>query len=80
MSELRISYNVIGNGFRVGSEGLWIDCNDFDIDMSDADLAGLIDEIVTEDFNQRYQPETLNLESIIESIKQHLQGENNELA
>ena len=80
MSELRISYNVIGNGFRVGSEGLWIDCNDFDIDMSDSTIVGLIDETVTEDFNQRYQPETLNLESIIEQIKQHLQGEDNELA
>lgn len=80
MSKLRISYSVTGNGFRVGSEGLWIDCNDFYSDMSDADLASVIDEIVTEDFNQRYHPETLNLESIIECIKQHLQGENNELA
>ena len=80
MSELRISYNVIGNGFRVGSEGIWIDCNDFYNDMSDSTIAGLIDEIVTEDFNQRYQPETLNLEDIIEQIKQHLQGEDNELA
>ena len=80
MSKLRIRYDVTGKGFRVGSEGLWIDCNDFDIDMSDSTIVGLIDEIVTEDFNQRYQPETLNLESIIEQIKQHLQGEDNELA
>ena len=80
MSKLRIRYSVTGNGFMVGSEGLWIDCNDFDIDMSDSTIVGLIDEIVTEDFNQRYQPETLNLESIIEQIKQYLQGEDNELA
>ena len=80
MSELRISYNVIGNGFRVGSEGLWIDCNDFDIDMSDSTIAGIIDEIVTEHFNQRYQPETVRLNSVVECIKQYLQGEDNELA
>ena len=77
MSELRIRYDVTGNGFRVGSEGLWIDCNDFDIDMSDSTIVGLIDETVTEDFNQRYQPETLNLESIVDQIKQYLQGEDN---
>lgn len=80
MSKIRINYIVTGNGFKVGHEALWIDCNDFYNDMSDTDLASVIDEIVTEDFNQRYQPETLNLEDIIEQIKQHLQGENNELA
>ena len=80
MSKVRVIYSVAGNGFRLGSESLWVDSNDFDIDMSDSTIAGIIDELVTEDFNQRYQPETLNLESIIEQIKQHLQGENNELA
>ncbi len=81
MSELRISYNVIGNGFRLGTESFWIDPKyHFEDDMDERDIREIINELVDIDFDKKHYPEMIRLESAVTYVKEYLQGENNELA
>ena len=81
MSELRISYNVIGNGFKLGAESFWIDPKDhFEEDMDERDIREIINELVDIDFDKKHYPEMIRLESAVTYVKEYLQGENNELA
>lgn len=80
MSELRISYNVIGNGFRLGTESFWIDSGEFEDDMDEVDIIEVISEKIRDHFAQHYYPTVPSITPVVEQIKQHLQGENNELA
>lgn len=78
--KFRVKYLVRGKGFKLGEESIWIDSSEFEDDMDEVDIIEVISEKIKGHFAQHYCPTVPSITPVVEQIKQHLQGENNELA